>query len=238
MTATSEPRDEYNLQGAWERVCRSFAQTIKADLTTAPKYTIEEVLEQIRAWEAEGLERSADLAFVKVLGGIVAQGASMYKRVFSSLAELFRKICDLLDRMQIYMRLQNDAVDVVLRKILNQQLLCFVDICALSEKKLQGHKVLIALKAFAFSGDEGVSAQLAGLATLGERESQRRATQGDFVSAGLLLDEVSNKQRPGEIRDSLARLGHNRQAIITRKIDPLNATHGKEDIAELDEVFT
>ncbi|PYI20328.1 hypothetical protein BO99DRAFT_442372 [Aspergillus violaceofuscus CBS 115571] len=212
MTATSEPRDEYNLQGAWERVCRSFAQTIKADLTTAPKYTIEEVLEQIRAWEAEGLERSAGREHGTSQSPL-CRIAQKYKRVFSSLAELFRKICDLLDRMQIYMRLQNDA-------------------------KLQGHKVLIALKAFAFSGDEGVSAQLARLATLGERESQRRATQGDFVSAGFLLDEVSNKQRPGEIRDSLARLGHNRQAIITRKIDPLNATHGKEDIAELDEVFT
>ncbi|PYI31182.1 hypothetical protein BP00DRAFT_446803 [Aspergillus indologenus CBS 114.80] len=65
MTATSEPRDEYNLQEAWERVCRSFAQTIKADLTTAPKYTIEETV----------IDKT--LAFVKLLGGIVAQGASM-----------------------------------------------------------------------------------------------------------------------------------------------------------------
>ncbi|RAK80020.1 uncharacterized protein BO72DRAFT_525692 [Aspergillus fijiensis CBS 313.89] len=210
MTATSEPNDEHNLQEAWERVCRSFAQTTKVDLTTAPNYTIEEVLEWIRVREAEDLERNAKykegkavidktLAFVKVLGGIVAQGASMmfapsslcfnaiaylidtgakFKRIFSSLAELFRRVCDVLDRMQIYMRLPSDAVDVALRKILNEQLLCFVDICALSIKLLQGHKVLIALKVFAFSGDEGVSAQLARLATLGERESQMRATLG------------------------------------------------------------
>lgn len=71
-------------------MCRSFAQTTKVDLTTAPNYTIEEVLEWIRVREAEDLERNAKykegkavidktLAFVKVLGGIVAQGASMVR---------------------------------------------------------------------------------------------------------------------------------------------------------------
>ncbi|PYH76908.1 hypothetical protein BO82DRAFT_378488 [Aspergillus uvarum CBS 121591] len=145
MTATSELRDEYNLQEAWEHVCRSFAQTIKADLTTAPKYTIEEDLERSAKYKQGKAVIDKTLAFVKVMDGIVAQGASMvfapsslcfnnaiaylidtgamYKRVFSSLAELLRKICDLLDRMQIYMRLQSDAVDVVLRKIPNEQLL-------------------------------------------------------------------------------------------------------------------
>ncbi|RAH67952.1 uncharacterized protein BO66DRAFT_473036 [Aspergillus aculeatinus CBS 121060] len=125
MTATSEPNDEYNLQEAWERVCHSFAQTTKVDLTTAPNYTIEEAV----------IDKT--LAFVKVLGGIVAQGASMvfapsslcfnaiaylidtgakFKRIFSSLAELFRKVCDVLDRMQIYMRLPSDRKDPSVRR--------------------------------------------------------------------------------------------------------------------------
>ncbi|PYH76909.1 hypothetical protein BO82DRAFT_387019 [Aspergillus uvarum CBS 121591] len=39
-------------------------------------------------------------------------------------------------------------------------------------------------------------------------ETLLRETQGDFVSAGLLLDEISTKQRPGEIRDISARSRH------------------------------
>lgn len=69
-------------------------------------------------------------------------------------------------------------------------------------------------------------------------ETLMREIQGDFVSAGLLLDEISTKQRPGEIRDILARSRQNRQDIIGRKIDRLNATLGKEDIAELNELLT
>jgi hypothetical protein len=70
------------------------------------------------------------------------------------------------------------AVDVALRRIINEELVCFVDICALSIKVLKGHKVFIALKVFAFDADEGVSEQLTRLATLVERESQMRATLG------------------------------------------------------------
>lgn len=76
------------------------------------------------------------------------------------------------------MRLPADAVDVALRKIINDELVCFVDICALSIKVLKGHKIFIALKVFTLGSDEGVSDQLAHLATLVERESQMRATLG------------------------------------------------------------
>ncbi|RAH43574.1 uncharacterized protein BO95DRAFT_433785 [Aspergillus brunneoviolaceus CBS 621.78] len=211
MTIAHSEQDEYNLQEAWDRVCTSFMQTTHADLKTAPtKYTIEEVLDQIRAKQDEVNEKNAKyqelktvmnktLTFVGLLGGIAAQGASMvfapsslcfnavaylintgarYKRVFSSLAELFRKVSDMLDRLQIYMRVPPDAVDIALRRIINDQLLCFVDICALSIKVLKRHKVLITIKVFAFGEDEGVSGQLARLESLVERESQMRATLG------------------------------------------------------------
>lgn len=69
-------------------------------------------------------------------------------------------------------------MDVALRKIINEELVCFVDICALSIKVLKGHKVFTALKVFAFDSDEGVSGQLSRLASLVERESQMRATLG------------------------------------------------------------
>jgi hypothetical protein len=76
------------------------------------------------------------------------------------------------------MRLPADAVDISLRKIINEELVCFVDICALSIKMLKGNKILTALKVFAFDSDEGVSGQLDRLALLVERESQMRGTLG------------------------------------------------------------
>ncbi|KAL5332733.1 hypothetical protein BJX70DRAFT_407031 [Aspergillus crustosus] len=137
--------------------------------------------------------------FIMVLGGIAAQGASMvfapsslcfnaisylietgakYKRIFSSLTELFQRISDVLERCKIYMRMPAEAVDTSLRKIINEELVCFVEICALSIKVMKGTKMLIGLKVFAFDSDEGVSAQLERLAALVERESQMRATLG------------------------------------------------------------
>ncbi|CAG8166166.1 unnamed protein product [Penicillium olsonii] len=202
--------DEYNLQDAWDRVCTSFAQTTKVDLTASPKFSVDEVLDQIRGKQEDDDERNnkyktakdvigKTLKFVMLLGGIAAQGASMvfapsslcfnaisylintgakYKRIFSSLTELFRRISDVLERCKIYLRLPANAVDVSLRKIINEELVCFVDICALSIKVLKGHKVFTALKVFAFDSDEGVSGQLARLASLVERESQMRGTLG------------------------------------------------------------
>jgi hypothetical protein len=76
------------------------------------------------------------------------------------------------------MRLPAEAVDIALRKIINEELVCFVDICALSIRVMRGNKILTALKVFAFDSDEGVSSQLGRLATLVERESQMRATLG------------------------------------------------------------
>lgn len=76
------------------------------------------------------------------------------------------------------MRLPPEAVDISLRKIINEELVCFVDICALSIRVMKGNKILTALKVFAFDSDEGVSGQLGRLATLVERESQMRATLG------------------------------------------------------------
>ncbi|KAJ5360801.1 Tetratricopeptide-like helical [Penicillium concentricum] len=201
---------EYNLQEAWDKACTSFAGTAKIDLTATPKFSVDEVLDQIRTKQDDDDEKNnkyaaakdvigKTLKFITLLGGIAAQGASMvfapaglcfnaisylidtgakFKRIFSSLAELFRRISDVLERCKIYMRLPADAVDVSLRKIINEELVCFVDICALSIKVLKGHKVLIALKVFAFDGDEGVRGQLARLATLVERESQMRDTLG------------------------------------------------------------
>jgi hypothetical protein len=86
--AAVQVNDEYNLQDAWNRVCTSFAETTKVDLTSAPKFSVDEVLDQIRGKQDEDDERNnkyktakdvigKTLNFVMVLGGIAAQGASM-----------------------------------------------------------------------------------------------------------------------------------------------------------------
>ncbi|KAL3490234.1 hypothetical protein BJX62DRAFT_252146 [Aspergillus germanicus] len=165
--------------------------------------------------------------FIMVLGGIAAQGASMvfapsslcfnaisylietgakYKRIFSSLAELFQRISDVLERCKIYMRLPAEAVDALLRKIINEELVCFVEICALSIKVMRGNKMLIALKVFAFDSDEGVSAQLERLASLVERESQMRATLGfesQKISERIIVEARDGTRRVSASVDEL-----------------------------------
>ncbi|KAJ5118107.1 hypothetical protein N7448_004246 [Penicillium atrosanguineum] len=237
MSAT-EIKEDYNLQEAWDRACASFAQTTKVDLTITPKYTVDEVLDQIQTKQDEDDERNnkykvakdvigKTLTFITVLGGIAAQGASMvfapsslcfnaisylistgakYKRIFSSLAELFQRISDVLERCKIYMRLPPDAVDISLRKIINEELVCFVDICALSIKVLKGHKIFTALKVFAFDGDEGVSGELNRLANLVERESQMRGTLGfesQKISEMVIIENRDGTRKINASVDSL-----------------------------------
>ncbi|KAJ5097682.1 hypothetical protein N7456_008403 [Penicillium angulare] len=247
----TEIEDDYNIQEAWNRACGAFAQTTKVDLTTSPKFTVDEVLDQIHAKQDEDDEKhnkfrvakdviGKTLKFITVLGGIAAQGASMvfapsslcfnaisylistgakYKRIFSSLGELFRRISDVLERCKIYMRLPPDAVDISLRKIINEELVCFVDICALSIKVLKGNKILTALKVFAFDSDEGVNGQLGRLALLVERESQMRATLG-FESQKI------SERAVAETRDGTKKVTASVDKLLTfeKKRDADNAT--------------
>lgn len=104
------------------------------------------------------------------------------------------------------MRLPPDAVDISLRKIINEELVCFVDICALSIKVLKGHKIFTALKVFAFDSDEGVSGQLSRLADLVERESQMRGTLGfesQKISEKLIIENRDGTRKISASVDSL-----------------------------------
>lgn len=80
--------DDYNIQEAWDKACGAFAQITKVDLTTPPKLTVDEILDQIRTKQDENDEKNnkfkvakdvigKTLKFITVLGGIAAQGASM-----------------------------------------------------------------------------------------------------------------------------------------------------------------
>jgi hypothetical protein len=104
------------------------------------------------------------------------------------------------------MRLPADAVDISLRKIINEELVCFVDICALSIKVLKGHKVFTALKVFAFDSDEGVSGQLGRLAMLVERESQMRATLGFESQKTSERNIIENKEGTKKINATVDKL--------------------------------
>jgi hypothetical protein len=63
-------------------------------------------------------------------------------------------------------------------------------------------------------------------------------THGDFVNVGLMLHEISGKQRPGEVRDILSRSGGNRSDTIVRKMELLNETLSDEDISDLNDLLT
>ena len=80
--------NDYNLQEVWDTVCQSFAKTTNVDLTTTPKYNIDQVLDQIRQKQDDDEQRnvkykvakdviSKTMSCIEVLGGIAAQGASM-----------------------------------------------------------------------------------------------------------------------------------------------------------------
>lgn len=81
-----------------------------------------------------------------------------YKHIFTGLEDLFTRISRFLERFPIYYRMTD--VDIALRKIINESLICFVSICELSTKVLQRNKVLLYLKVFLFSDNEGVAAML------------------------------------------------------------------------------
>jgi fungal STAND N-terminal Goodbye domain len=80
--------DKYDLEKAWDDVCTSFAKATDKNLRDHPRYTPEEVLDQIRAKQDKDEEKNAKfkaakdaltktLDCINNLGGIVAQGSSM-----------------------------------------------------------------------------------------------------------------------------------------------------------------
>lgn len=62
-------------------------------------------------------------------------------------------------------------VDISLRRVLNELLICFVSICGMSIKYLKKNKFLLYLQVFAFSDDSGVKEKLDELAALVEKEA-------------------------------------------------------------------
>jgi len=89
-TPSNANEEEYNLKDAWDKACDSFAKTTNTHLATIPKYSLDEVLEQIRAKQDQDKSKHAQyrvakdvlsktLETINTLGSIAAQGASMVR---------------------------------------------------------------------------------------------------------------------------------------------------------------
>lgn len=93
--ADVEIKDDYNIQEAWNKACQAFAHTAKVDLTASPRFSIDEVLDQIRKKQDDDDEKhnkyrvakdaiAKTSKFIMLLGGIAAQGASMVSKMLRS----------------------------------------------------------------------------------------------------------------------------------------------------------
>lgn len=68
-------------------------------------------------------------------------------------------------------------------------------------------------------------------------EGLMKDAHGDFVITGLLLNQIVDKQRPGEIRDVLSRSGEKCSNTIAREIERLNESLGEDNILDLNELL-
>ena len=224
--AVAVTAEDYDLQRAWQDVLQSFAKQAKIELRPDRVLAPEDVIAQLKSKrdkeEADGSKYAVvkdvlgkSLACIQTLGGIAAQGASMvfgptnlcfnaisflitagqnYNNIFSSLAELFKQVSDVLERFVIYLKMKD--VDLPLRKIVYELMLCIVSICALSHEVLHGNKILKFLKVFAFNEDDGVKSELLKLGKLVDRESQMkttltyRITKEGFAETSEAISEV------------------------------------------------
>ena len=190
---------------AWMDARKSFAKATGKELAQqpmSPAQVLEQIhLKDERDEEKAAKYKTArnvldkTLTLVTTLGGIAAQGASMvfgpsqmcfnavtflidagknYKKIFAGITDLFGRISDALERFQVYLRM-GEMVDIALKGIIHQVLLCFVSICELSATVL--HKKAFAFgKILAFNDDGGVQAKVDELARIVEREDQMRST--------------------------------------------------------------
>lgn len=114
----------------------------------------------------------------------------------------------MLERCKIYLRLPPHAVDIALRRIISEELVCFVDICALSIKVLNAPRIWTAVKVLTFDSDAGVSEQLGRLALLVERESQMRATLGYESQKTTERGVMENREGNRKINATVDKLLH------------------------------
>ncbi|KEF52389.1 uncharacterized protein A1O9_11630 [Exophiala aquamarina CBS 119918] len=203
MASLSSPvfdRDGYSFKAMWEQAQVRFQDRTAKSLKSATGKSLEDVLKELEErypedniFEAKNGSQSNVkdivrnvLNCINILGGIVAQGASMafggaadicysavsfliemharIDRLYEGLAQLFEEISTFLKTFKIYKRVEKFAeVDPELKAITGRLMISFVDICALSIKLLNGskwRKFKTVLKVALMDDDSGIRAEL------------------------------------------------------------------------------
>jgi hypothetical protein len=175
----------------------------------------------------------SDSIFFLLLDGIDQIEKSELKEFIQVLEELQATSETWVDfRLRIFITGRNDTISKVKSQLGGGMLA----IDAASENNDDVEKFIIdrmkKMEILSGSSDQVLSLQHEIL------ENLKTHTHGDFVNIGLLLHEISGKQRPGEIRDILSRSGGKRSDTIARKIERLNETLNEEDISDLNTILT
>ncbi|KAI9685380.1 MAG: hypothetical protein M1822_004511 [Bathelium mastoideum] len=190
---------------------------------------------------------------IKLLGGIAAQAASAtfpasglcfnavsflldapFKIIslYAQLTELFQTVATFLKQFKIFERIEKSSdIDPALLETVNQLLICFVRICALSIKLLHGgtwEQVKVYLKKSLLDKDPGVSDELAKL----KRLSQAR----DSITQSLTLEAALKSDN--KLTDLLLRASETDQKIEDIAKGIRNVTVGMDFLvdAERDKV--
>ena len=200
-----------DLKTQWLKASAEFAKDCrgeKLDQKPNPEQTLAMISAQKDKDDKESAKRKKykncvanTIVCLQAIGGILSQAASMffgpsdmclnavsffvraataYNKIFSDLDSLWETISNALDRFRIYMENQS-IIDVGMKKIANQILIQFVDVCRLSRKILTRNilkqAAQMAKTAF-FKSDAGVGDAIQALASLITKETQTRDTYG------------------------------------------------------------
>ncbi|KAK5048582.1 hypothetical protein LTR84_005673 [Exophiala bonariae] len=193
-------RDDYSFKAMWEQAQLRFQERTSKSLKSATGHSLEDVLSELeKKYPEDNIFQSLNdsqsnvkdvvrnvLNCISILGGIVAQGASMafggaadicysaisfliemharIDRLYEGLAQLFEEISTFLKTFKIYKRIEKFAeVDPELKATTGRLMISFVDICALSIKLLNGSKwkkFKTVLKVALMDDDSGIRAEL------------------------------------------------------------------------------
>ena len=213
------PNEEQGFKQMWVEARFRFEETTKKSLVQSRNHTLDDVLKDLDQKfngndtnEGAKQQRVKELAsnvltFIKLLGGIAAQGASMVfgpanlcfnalsflidipakiSKFYDDLAQLFEEISTFMKQFKIYQRIEQYAkVDIELKQGTHKLMIVFVDICAISIDVLSGSK-LRKLKTMAkialFDNDSGIHAKL--------EEFRRLIDHQSRISDAVTLEHV------------------------------------------------
>ena len=228
--ALAQKEDEQDFRQMWTEAQNRFEKTTKMSLVQKNNRSLDDVLRELDkrfntddAQEGGAQRRVKELAsnvltFIKLLGGIAAQGASIVfgpanlcfnamqflidipakvSKFHEGLALLFEKISTFMKQFKVYQRIEQYAkVDVELKQSTHKLLIAFVDVCGLSIDAVSGSKLKkmwTVAKIALFEDDSGVQEKLKEFQMLIDHQSQisDAVTLEHVVKTEHMLSEMS-----------------------------------------------